>query len=106
MISNNKCKRIEVAIVIGSDNVFADLGLPNAEQLLAKAKLAVQIERLIKSASWNQAQVAKKLGVDRSRISALLRGRFTTFSAEELTSLFNQLRLPRRNDARAVFTPS
>jgi predicted XRE-type DNA-binding protein len=68
----------------GSGNVFADLGLPNAEEHLAKADLAHWIIKLIKSAQLSQREAAERLGVDQPKISALIRGRLQDFSIERL----------------------
>jgi predicted XRE-type DNA-binding protein len=49
--------------VLTSSNVFADLGLPNAEQELLKAQLTLQIYRIIKQRGITQTQAAKVLGI-------------------------------------------
>jgi predicted XRE-type DNA-binding protein len=50
-------------ITESSGNVFADLGLPNAEQELVKAQLTLQIYRIIKQRGMTQTETAKVLGV-------------------------------------------
>lgn len=70
--------------VVSSGNVFADLGVPNPEEALAKAELAHKIAVLIRDRGLTQAQAAKLLGVDQPKISLLLRGRLTGFSLERL----------------------
>lgn len=67
-----------------SDNVFADLGLDNPEELLAKAKLALEISRILESRKLTQAKAAEILGVDPAKVSALVRGRLTGFSTDRL----------------------
>jgi predicted XRE-type DNA-binding protein len=69
---------------ISSGNVFADLGLPNPEEALAKAELAHKIIVLIRARGLTQVQTAKLLGVDQPKVSALMRGRLTGFSLERL----------------------
>jgi predicted XRE-type DNA-binding protein len=69
---------------VSSGNVFADLGLPNPEEALAKAELANKIIVLIQARRLTQAQAAKLLGVDQPKVSALLRGNLTGFSLERL----------------------
>ena len=49
-----------------SGNVFADLGFANSKQELLKAKLTVQIYRLLKDRDVTQQQAAKILGVHRA----------------------------------------
>jgi len=70
--------------VVSSGNVFADLGLPNPEEALAKAELAHKIALLIQNKGLTQVQTAKLLGVDQPKVSALLRGRLSGFSLERL----------------------
>lgn len=68
----------------GSGNVFADLGFPDAEERLAKAKLVVQIDRIIRKRRLTQEEAAKILGVSQLKISALLHGKFEAFSMDRL----------------------
>lgn len=69
---------------LGSGNVFADLELPDAEELLAKAGLARRISEVIRRRGLTQTQAAAVLGVDQPKISALVRGRLSGFSFERL----------------------
>jgi predicted XRE-type DNA-binding protein len=55
-----------------SGNVFADMGLPNAEQELLKAKLTIQVHRLLKKRQLTQAGAARLLGTTQPQISALM----------------------------------
>jgi len=75
----------------GGENVFADLGLPDADERLAKAELARQIALLIRAAGLTQTQAAKRLGVDQPKVSALLRGRLKDFSTERLMRFITAL---------------
>lgn len=75
----------------GSGNVFADLGLPDAQERLAKAKLAYQIRLLIEAAGLSQKQAAERLGVDQPKVSALLRGRLKDFSTDRLMRFITAL---------------
>ncbi len=76
---------------IGSDNVFADLGLPNPEERLAKAELALQINRLIKQKKLTQVEAAKLLDIDQPKISQLAQGKLSGFSLERLFKFLNLL---------------
>jgi predicted XRE-type DNA-binding protein len=67
-----------------SGNVFADLGLPHPEQELLKAKLTLQIYRLIKTRDLTQAEAGKILGIKQPHVSALMRNRSGSFSVERL----------------------
>jgi predicted XRE-type DNA-binding protein len=73
--------------IVSSGNVFADLGLPRAEEFLAKAELAQRITAIIEERGLTQVEVAEILGVDQPKISALKRGRLSGFSLERLLRL-------------------
>lgn len=76
---------------VSSGNVFADLGVPEPEEALAKAKLAVQIARVIALKKLTQTQAAKLLGIDQPKVSALLRGRLSGFSTDRLLRYLTML---------------
>lgn len=69
---------------ISSGNVFADLGLPDSEQELVKAKLTVQIYRLLKDRNMTQVQAAGLLGTSQAQVSALMRCRPVSVSVGKL----------------------
>lgn len=70
--------------VKSSGNVFADLGLPDAEERLAKAELARQIEHIVKKRRLTQERAAKILGISQPKVSALLQGKLAGFSMDRL----------------------
>ncbi len=75
----------------GSGNVFADLKLPDAEELNAKAQVAYRICQILEERKLTQKQAALVLGIDQPKISALLRGRLDGFSSERLFRFLNAL---------------
>jgi predicted XRE-type DNA-binding protein len=75
----------------GSDNIFADIGLSNADELLVKAQLVNQISDLIEARQLTQVQAAEILGVDQPKVSALLRGKISGFSIDRLFRFLNAL---------------
>jgi predicted XRE-type DNA-binding protein len=74
-----------------SGNVFADLGLPHPEQELLKARLTLEIYRLIKARGLKQADAGKILGIRQPHVSALMRNRAGTFSVERLMEFLTAL---------------
>jgi predicted XRE-type DNA-binding protein len=76
---------------VGSGNVFADLGLPDAPELQAKADLAYEISQTIDQRGLTQVEAAEILGVDQPKVSALVRGRLDGFSMERLSRFLNAL---------------
>jgi predicted XRE-type DNA-binding protein len=70
--------------VVGSANVFADLGYPRPEEAAAKAELAHKIMKIVERRRLTQAEAAEVLEVDQPKISALKRGRLSGFSLDRL----------------------
>jgi predicted XRE-type DNA-binding protein len=64
--------------------VFADLGIPHPEQELLKARLTLQIYRLIKERGLTQTEAGKILGIQQPHVSALMRNRSGSYSVERL----------------------
>lgn len=81
----------EIKVRASSGNVFADLGLENSDELLVKAELARQIRGVITTKQITQAQAADLLGIDQSKVSALLNGKLSGFSIERLFRFLNAL---------------
>jgi predicted XRE-type DNA-binding protein len=69
---------------ISSGNVFADLGLDQPEDLLARAKLLDAVSTLIKNSGLSQKDVAIRLGITQPKVSMLVSGRLSAFSADTL----------------------
>jgi predicted XRE-type DNA-binding protein len=74
-----------------SGNVFADLGVPHPERELMKAKLTLQIYRLIKRRGLTQTEAGKVLGIKQPHVSALMRNRAGVFSVERLMDFLTAL---------------
>lgn len=78
-----------VAITRGSGNVFADLGFADAEERLAKAKLAREIAN--RCEGMTQKEIAARLEIDQPKVSALLRGQLQQFSTERLMTFIRRV---------------
>ena len=81
----------DIPFTESSGNVFADLGLPDAEEALTKAELAMAIGSIIDDRHMTQQQTAEILGITQPKVSALLRGQLTGFSMERLLRFLNAL---------------
>jgi predicted XRE-type DNA-binding protein len=75
----------------GSGNVFADLGLPNADEKHTKARLAVAINQIIASQKLSQDSAARRLNINQPKISALSHYKLEGFSVERLMRFLNAL---------------
>jgi predicted XRE-type DNA-binding protein len=84
-------RRRKIRAEAGSGNVFADLGLPNPEQELLKARLTLQIHRIVKARGLTQAQAGDLLGIKQPHVSALMRNRSGNFSVGRLIEFLTAL---------------
>jgi predicted XRE-type DNA-binding protein len=84
-------KRPDMAVLEGKENVFADLGLPDADELQMKAELTRQLYKSIQRLGLSQIQAAKRLGLKQPDVSKLMQGRFTGFSTDRLIALLQAL---------------
>ena len=75
----------------GSTNVYADLGLENAEEILVKAQLATKIGEIIKRRKLTQVQAAELLGMTQPKLSNLLRGQFRGISEAKMLECLTRL---------------
>ena len=90
-MKRRKDRIADITVTRGSGNVFADLGLPDAEERLAKAALAVAISRVIEERGLTQRQAAAVMGIDQPKVSHLLRGRLRDFSTDRLMGFLTSL---------------
>jgi predicted XRE-type DNA-binding protein len=87
----SKKKNVDVEFEQSSGNVFADLGFPNPEQEMVRARLALQIYRIIKTRKLTQVQAAKILGIQQPSVSRLMNGRSGEYSVERLMDFLTDL---------------
>ena len=81
----------QIQVHSSSGNVFADLGLANPDELMLKAELVNKIDELISARQLTETEAAELLGIDRSTLSALIRGKLSAFSTECLFRFLNAL---------------
>jgi predicted XRE-type DNA-binding protein len=80
-----------IAVYAGSGNVYADLGYPDADEMLVKAQLVYKISEIIRRRGLTQVEAAKLLGLTQPKISAMLRGQFRGFSERKLMDCLTSL---------------
>ncbi len=81
----------EIAVIHGTGNVFAGFDLPDADELLVKADLVMQIRDLIGARGLTRLTTARLLGISQSELPALFRGQLDDFSMEQLLRFLNAL---------------
>ena len=92
MATKKKQKDLEeIGFEIADDNIFADIGIYNAEEELTKAELAWEIDHIIKKRKLTQEKAAKIMGINQPKVSALLHRKLSGFSVERLMHFLNLL---------------
>jgi predicted XRE-type DNA-binding protein len=82
---------INIEVEQGSGNVYADLGMPNAEEMLVKARLAAKISEIIKHRHLTQIEAANIVGLPQPKLSGMLRGQFRGISESKMLDCLNKL---------------
>lgn len=75
----------------GGTNVYADLGLNDAEEMLVKAQLATTIGEIIQKQKLTQVQAAELLGIPQPKLSNMLRGQFRGISETKMIECLTRL---------------
>src|SRR5688572_16901531 len=75
----------------GSRNVYADLGYPDADDMLVKAQLVTKIAELIGLKKLTQHEAARILGLTLPKVSAMLNGQFRGISERKLLTCLTRL---------------
>ncbi len=81
----------EIDVFEGSDNIFADIGLDNAGELLARARIGVEVVKILRDRTLKQREAAALLGIRQSEVSYLMRGQFHRFSEGKLMAFLKKL---------------
>ena len=80
-----------IEIEQGSTNVYADLGMRDADEMRVKAQLAAKIAEIIKARKWTQQHAARLLGLTQPKLSNMLRGQFRGVSETKMLECLAKL---------------
>ena len=75
----------------GSGNVYADLGLPDAEKLKIKTGLVIEIRKAMRSLGLTQQEAARRMGITQPKVSDMMRGDFSNLSERKLMDCLTRL---------------
>jgi predicted XRE-type DNA-binding protein len=75
----------------GSGNVFADLGLEDADELFARAQLGFHVYQLLTARKLKQREAASLLGIKQPEVSHLMNGHFSRFTTDKLLDFLKRL---------------
>ena len=74
-----------------SGNVFADLGLPDAEKLKIKTGLVIEIRKAMRRLELTQQDAAVRMGITQPKVSDMMRGDFSNLSERKLMDCLTRL---------------
>ncbi len=80
-----------VEVQRGSGNVFADLGVPDADKLKIKTGLVIEIRKAMRRLGLTQQEAAKRMGITQPKVSDMMRGDFTNLSERKLMDCLTRL---------------
>jgi predicted XRE-type DNA-binding protein len=87
-----KTRRIDgVDVTQGSGNLFADLGLADAEKLKIKTGLVIQIRKAMQTRGLTQQEASKLMGISQPKVSDMMRGDFSNLSERKLMDCLTRL---------------
>src|SRR5712691_1106850 len=74
----------KVKVEVGSGNIFAYLGLPDADTHFLKAQIVSEIYRLTNERKLTQARAGKLMGISQPEVSRMFKGNFREYSIDRL----------------------
>ena len=87
----NTKRRKPIEFEAGSGNVFKDLGLKDADQLLARAQIGFHVYKILEVKQLKQREIADVLGIAQPDVSHLMNGHFSRFTTDKLLDFLKRL---------------
>ena len=84
-------KKAKAGVIASSGNVFADLGVRNAEEKQTKVRLAVAVNQILHGRKLSQTAAARRLKVNQPKVSVLANYQLEGFSVERLMNFLTAL---------------
>jgi predicted XRE-type DNA-binding protein len=75
----------------GSGNVFADLGLKDADQLLVRSQIGYHVFKILENRKLKQREIAGVLAIAQPDVSHLMNGHFSRFTTDKLLDFLKRL---------------
>lgn len=97
----NDWKMSDLEVHEGTDNIFAELGLPDAETHFLKAQLVAELYRMTNELKLSQAKAGEVMGISQPEVSRMFKGNFREYSVERLMGFLTAF----NNDVEIVVRP-
>ncbi len=82
---------VEIKFEEGSGNVFADLGLEDADPLLVRSQIGFHVFKILEDKKLKQREIAGVLGIAQPDVSHLMNGHFSRFTTDKLLDFLKRL---------------
>ena len=87
----SKAKRAGIEYEESSGNVFADLGLEDADELFTRSRLGFHVYKILADHQLKQREIATLLGIKQPEVSHLMNGHFSRFTTDKLLDFLKRL---------------
>ena len=84
-------RRKSTKVEFGSGNVFADLGLKDADRLMARTQIGFHVFKILEEKKLKQREIASILSIAQSDVSHLMNGHFSRFTTDKLLDFLRRL---------------
>jgi predicted XRE-type DNA-binding protein len=84
-------RRKSTKVEFGSGNVFADLGLKDADRLMGRSQIGFHVFKILEQKKLKQREIASILGIAQSDVSHLMNGHFSRFTTDKLLDFLRRL---------------
>ncbi len=81
----------EIEMYEGSGNVYADLGLEDADELFTRSQIGFLVFKILEDRKLKQREIAKVLGIAQPDVSHLMNGHFSRFTTDKLLDFLKRL---------------
>lgn len=81
----------EIEMYEGSGNIYADLGLEEADELFTRSQIGFLVFKILENRKLKQREIARVLGIKQPDVSHLMNGHFSRFTTDKLLDFLKRL---------------
>lgn len=81
----------DIEIEEGCGNVYADLGLEEADELFVRSQIGFHVYKILQAKKLQQRAISELLGIAQPEVSHLMNGHFSRFTTDKLLDFLKRL---------------
>ena len=81
----------EILVQEGSGNVYADLGLKDADELFRRGQIGIHILEILKNRNLKQREISALFEIPQPEVSHLMNGHFSRYTIDKLLDFLQRL---------------